>query len=123
MKRILAVDDEVELLEILSEHFAGRYEVDMATSGAVALQRFIQNRPDAVLLDVSMPGTSGVEALKLFVKADPAVPVVMVTASQSIAVAEDCLKSGALAWLPKPFNFVYLDHMAAIATEQVRARR
>jgi len=122
LKRILLVDDEPELLDLLSEHFAGRYEIETATSGAQAVDRFIRARPDVVFLDIAMPGASGVDVLKLFVQTDATVPVIMVTASSEISVAEDCLKSGAFAWVPKPFNLLYMDHMAALASAQLRGR-
>jgi len=47
----------------------------------------------------------------------------MVTANTEIPVAEECLKQGAFSYVPKPFNLVYMDHMAAVATEQKRGPR
>jgi CheY-like chemotaxis protein len=118
MKRMLVVDDEPELLEIFRAHFEGRYEVDTATSGAGAVERFIRQRPDLVFLDINMPGTNGVEILKLFRQTDDGIPVIMVTANSETRIAEECLKQGAFGYLPKPFNLVYMDHMAALAVEQ-----
>jgi len=123
MKRMLIVDDEQDLLDLLTEHFEGRYEVDTATSGAAAIERFVRRRPDVVFLDVNIPGTSGVEVLKLLKQTDPGIPVIMVTANTEILVAEQCLKQGALSYVPKPFNLVYMDHMAAVAVEQRRDSR
>ena len=120
MKRLLVVDDEQELLDILRQHFEGRFEVDTATSGAAAVERFIRQRPDVVFLDVNMPGTSGVEVLKLFKQADETIPVIMVTGNTEIPVAEQCLKLGAFSYVPKPFNLTYMEHMAAIAVDQKR---
>ena len=121
-KRILVVDDEPELLEILREHFQARYDVDTVTSGAAAIERFVRQRPDVVFLDVNMPGANGVEVLKLFKQTDASIPIIMVTANTEIPVAEQCLKQGAFSYVPKPFNLVYMDHMAAAATEQIRKR-
>ena len=118
MRRMLIVDDEQDLLDLLAEHFEGRYEVDTATSGAAAVERFVRQRPDVVFLDVNMPGANGVEVLKLLKQTDPGIPVIMVTASTELVVAEQCLKQGALSYVPKPFNLVYMDHMAAVAVEQ-----
>jgi two-component system response regulator TrcR len=123
LKRILVVDDEPALLDLLAEHFGGRYEVDTALSGADALARFAARRPDVVFLDVNMPETNGVEVLRRLREADPGVPVVMVTANGDIAVAEECLKGGAFSYVPKPFNLVYMDHMAALAVETRGGRR
>jgi two-component system response regulator AtoC len=123
MKRLLIVDDEPELLEILKEHFQGRYEVDTAGSGAAALERFVRQRPDVVFLDVNMPGISGLEVLKLFKQSDASIPVIVVTANAEIPVAEECLKQGAFSYVPKPFNLTYMNHMAAVAAEQKRGPR
>jgi CheY-like chemotaxis protein len=62
MKRILAVDDEQDLLDVVSEFFAGRYHVVTATSGDAALEMIRRQRPDVVFLDVNMPGLSGLES-------------------------------------------------------------
>jgi DNA-binding NtrC family response regulator len=123
MKRVLIVDDEQDLLDVLSEHFGREYEVDTALSGSAALDRFVRERPDVVFLDINMPVTNGVAVLKLFRETDPGVPVIMMTANPDIAIAEECLKSGAMAYVPKPFNLVYMDHMAAVAVAQHRRAR
>jgi DNA-binding NtrC family response regulator len=123
LKRILIVDDEQDLLDLLTEHFEGRYEIDTATSGASAMERFAHQRPDVVFLDINMPGGSGVDVLKLLKQTDPGIPVIMVTANTELPVAEACLKNGAMSYVPKPFNLVYMDHMAAVAVEQKRDAR
>jgi DNA-binding NtrC family response regulator len=120
VNRVLIVDDEREILDLLTKHFAGRYAVDTATSGAQAVASFVRQRPDVVFLDVNVPGT--VEVLKLFRQTDTQVPVIMVTENAEIRVAEECLKSGAFAWVPKPLNLAYMDHMAAVAAAQKRKR-
>ena len=121
MKRILVVDDEPELLEIIREHFQGRYEIDTALSGASAIERFVRNRPDMVFLDVNMPGANGVAVLKLLRETDPKIPVVIVTANAQNQVAAECLANGAFGYVPKPFNLTYMDHMAAMALAQAQA--
>ena len=118
MKRILVVDDEPELLEVLREHFEGRYEIETALSGAAAVETFVRQRPDLVFLDINMPGASGLEVLKLLRQTDPKIPVIMVTANAENAIAAECIRQGAFGYVPKPFNLMYMDHMAAVATEQ-----
>ena len=95
MKRILLVDDEPQLLEILREHFEGRYEIDTALSGASAIERFVRQRPDVVFLDVNMPGGSGLAVLKLLRQTDPKIPVVVVTATTENKIAAECIAEGA----------------------------
>jgi DNA-binding response OmpR family regulator len=120
MKRLLLVDDEQDLLDVLSDHFKGRYEIDTAQSGLAALDRFAQQRPDAVFLDVSMPGLDGIEVLRRLRRNDARVPVVMVTANADVKVTEAFLRAGAFGYVPKPFDFRYLDHMIATIFERPR---
>jgi FixJ family two-component response regulator len=70
-----------------------------------------------------MPGMSGVDVLKILGQTDSTVPVIIVTASADTSIAEECLKTGAFSWVPKPFNFVYMDHIAALATERTQRGR
>ena len=121
-KRILVVDDEPELLEMVGDYFKGRYEVDTALSGAAAVERFAARRPDVVFLDINMPGGNGVDVLKQLRLTDPGVPIVMVTANTDIAITEAFLKAGAFGYVPKPFNLIYMDHLAAVASAQPRRR-
>jgi len=115
MKRVLLVDDEPDMLAILSEHFGDRYEVVTAPTGRDAIADFVRRRPDVVFLDILMPDMSGVDVLKQLRQLDPNVPIIMVTANVETAIAEECLKSGAFAYVPKPFNLLYMDHMMALA--------
>ena len=114
MTRILVVDDEPQLLEIIREHFQGRYEIDTALSGASAIERFVRNRPDMVFLDVNMPGANGVAVLKLLRETDPKIPVVIVTANAQNQVAAECLANGAFGYVPKPFNLTYMEKGAGV---------
>ena len=114
-KRLLLVDDEPMVVQVLREHFAGRYDVDTATSAHQAVEMFGQRRPDAVLLDMKMPEVDGLTFLKFLRQVDPGVPVIIVTADSSLETAHACFKLGALGYVPKPFNLMYLDHLAAAA--------
>ena len=117
MKRVLIVDDEPELTDVVREYLQDRYEVEVAHSGTAALLAAQRHRPDVVFLDINMPGPSGVEVLKLLRRADPTIPVIMVTVNTEVAVVQECLQEGAFAYVPKPFDLKYVEHMAALATE------
>lgn len=123
MKRVLVVDDEPELAEVVREYLRDRYDVEIANSGPVAIAAFRARRPDVVFLDINMPGPSGVEVLKELRQADASVPVIMVTVNTEVAVVQECLREGAFAYVPKPFDLKYMDHMAALATQQTRGNR
>jgi len=120
MKRVLVVDDERELAEVVREYLHDRYDVEIANSGPAAIAAFRTRRPDVVFLDINMPGPSGVEVLKELRLADASVPVIMVTVNTEVAVVQECLREGAFAYVPKPFDLKYMDHMAALATQQTR---
>lgn len=112
-KRILIVDDEPLIVEVLAEHFKTSYDVDSAMNGTDALAAVLRQRPDLMLLDINMPRMNGVEVLKDVKKIDESIAVIMVTANEQVALAADALKSGAFGYVPKPFDFRYLDHMVA----------
>ena len=116
--RILIVDDEQSVREVLSEYFAEQgYSVESAGGGEEALALVERNAPDLVLLDVRMPGIDGVETLRRLRKIAPDLTVIMVTANEDVALARETLKLGALDYVAKPFDFVYLERaiMAGLA--------
>jgi DNA-binding NtrC family response regulator len=112
-KRILIVDDEPLIIEVRSEHFKTAYDIETAMNGTDALASVLRQRPDLMLLDINMPRMNGVEVLKDVKKIDESIHVIMVTANEQVSLAADALKSGALGYVPKPFDFRYLDHMVA----------
>jgi len=120
MKRVLIVDDEPELTEVVREYLQDHFEVVVANNGPAALASFRQRRPDVVFLDINMPGPSGVEVLKELRRADPTLPVIMVTVNTEAAVLQECLREGAFAYVPKPFDLKYVHHMAALASDMSR---
>lgn len=122
--RILIVDDEQSVREVLSEYFIEQgYEVETAGDGEEALAQVQRNTPDLVLLDVRMPGIDGVETLRRLRAIAPDVAVIMVTANEDVGLARDTLKLGALDYVAKPFDFAYLERaiMAGLAQAQAQA--
>jgi CheY-like chemotaxis protein len=117
MKRVLLVDDEPQLTDVVREYLQEQYEVVVANDGPAALAAFRQHRPDVVFLDVNMPGPSGLDVLKQLRQADPTLPVVMVTVDTEMATVQECLRQGAFGYVPKPFDLKYVEHMAALATQ------
>ena len=122
-KRILIVDDEPLITEVLSEHFKADYEVETALIGTDALTSIVRQRPDIVLLDINMPRMNGVEVLRDIKQIDETIAVIMVTANEQVSLAADALKCGAFAYVPKPFDFRYLDHMVATIFDAPAPRR
>jgi|ERR687892_2800572 two-component system response regulator (stage 0 sporulation protein F) len=121
--RLLIVDDEPLILEVLSEHFKTDYDVETALNGADALGAILRARPDVVMLDINMPRMNGVEVLKDIKQIDESIAVIMVTANEQISMAAEALKHGAFGYVPKPFDFRYLDHMLATILDRPRPPR
>ena len=112
--RILVVDDEAPVREVLTEYFSTEgYAVEAAGSGVEALTAVRGGRADLVLLDVRMPGLDGVQVLRRIRELDDRVPVIMVTANEDVGLAKETLKLGAFDYVAKPFDFDYLDRAVA----------
>ena len=121
-RRLLIVDDEPLILEVLSEHFKAHYDVETALNGADALGAIVRARPDVVMLDINMPRMNGVEVLKDIKQIDESIAVIMVTANEQVSLAAEALRSGAFGYVPKPFDFRYLDHMLATILDRRSGR-
>lgn len=121
--KVLVVDDELEVRELLREFLSGRgYEALMAGSGMEALDAVEAEKPDLVLLDVAMPEMDGVEVLKRLAMMDPPVPVIMVTANTDLSLTSRLLAMGAVDYIPKPFDLDYLDQAVSIQLTASRDR-
>jgi len=120
-RRVLIVDDEAAIVEVLSEHFKADYDVETALNGADALGAALRHRPDVVLLDLNMPRMNGVEVLRNLKQIDASIEVVMVSGNAEIRLTADALKNGAFGYVPKPFDLRYLDHMLAAIFDRVKA--
>ena len=120
--RLLIVDDDPEVLTALATHFSPRYEVMTAQHGPDALMIASYLRPDAVLVDVFMPGWDGVQVLRALRAMDGSVPVVMLTNANE-RLARDTVLMGAFDHVPKPFDIASLGGVvaAAVAAGEGRA--
>ena len=102
--RILVVDDDRAVRESLrrSLTFNG-YTVDLATDGLDALEKVAATRPDAVVLDVMMPRLDGLEVCRRLRSAGDDLPILVLTARDSVSERVAGLDAGADDYLPKPF--------------------
>jgi len=105
-KKVLLVDDEVDLLKVVTFRLnKSGYEVISAQKGEEALE-LIKGKPDLVLLDICLPGMSGVEVCSI-IKGDEGlkkIPVLLLTASTPGIVIEQAKRCGADDYLIKPFE-------------------
>lgn len=105
MRTVLIVDDaafmRMRCAKLLKDN---GYDVIEASNGLEAVNTYREARPDAVLLDITMPEMDGLTALKEIKKIDPGARVAMVTAMGQQAMVMDALKSGARDFVLKPFQ-------------------
>lgn len=109
--RILVVDDDPGVRDSLRRSLAfNGYEVDLAEDGQRGLAAIATKRPDAVVLDVMMPGLDGLETCRRLRAAGEDIPVLMLTAREAISDRVAGLDAGADDYLVKPFS---LDELLA----------
>jgi DNA-binding NtrC family response regulator len=105
--RLLIVDDERDMLmgltRLLGKNFEG-LEIITAESGEQALQHLLQHRVDVALVDILMPGISGLELLTKLDQQNHLVTAIIMTAYGNIDVAVDAMKRGAYDFITKPFE-------------------
>jgi two-component system, OmpR family, response regulator ResD len=114
-RRVLVVDDEPEITDVLLEYLAPAYDVEAAADATQAIASVRARRPDLIFLDINMPGIDGVQALSLIKEMDPTIPILMVTANTDTDVAAQAIKLGAFSYIPKPFNLKYVEHLMMAA--------
>ncbi len=104
MAKILVVDDEIGIRELLSEILSDEgYDVTLAENAAAARAARMATRPDVVLLDIWMPDTDGVTLLKEWAANDLlSMPVIMMSGHGTIDTAVEAVKLGAMDFLEKP---------------------
>jgi len=103
--RVLVVDDDRAVREALRRALTlAGYEVRVAESGAEAIELVVQAVPDAVVLDIAMPGMDGLEVCRRLRLLGNRVPILMLTAREAVSDRVAGLDAGADDYLVKPFD-------------------
>jgi YesN/AraC family two-component response regulator len=102
--KILVVDDEDDVRESLGNFIARRIDcvLEKAASGEEALNKLKSEKFDLVLLDIKMPGLSGIDVMKETVKFSPQTKFLAISGYDSDEVANEALKAGAVDFVTKP---------------------
>jgi DNA-binding NtrC family response regulator len=118
-QKILVVDDEEIVRESLYNWFEDEgYSVDTAIDALDALKQFEKGKYDLILLDMKMPGMSGIELLSKIKEIDKNSVVILITAFASVPTAIQALKEGAYDYVTKPVDPDELNNLVKNAIEQ-----
>lgn len=102
---VLIIDDEEEIRESIELLLTSEgLSTDTATTGEEGLKKIEDNLYDAVLLDLMLPGKSGMEVQKDIKRIDPTLPVVIITAIAALETAITAIKEGSFDYVTKPWN-------------------
>ncbi len=119
--KVLIVDDERDMLSNCARILRRcGYECLTADSSEQAIERVDSKRPDVVLVDLRMPGKSGIDIVKAIKARHPNIEVVLMTAYATIETAVDAIKQGAFDYLPKPFT---ADQLQAVIQRTLRQKQ
>ncbi len=103
--RVLIVDDEDEFVQVLSERLTLRdFDVTTVSSGAGAIEEVENYNFDIVILDVQMPGISGIDVLREIKTLKPLIEVIMLTGHATVDTAIEGMRLGAYDFLLKPLD-------------------
>jgi len=119
MARILIVDDEAGLRQSFARLLRQEgHEVSDAASGEEALARVAERIPDLAVMDVRMPGASGIETLERLREVAPGLPVIIMTAYGTTETAIEAVNKGAFDYILKPFE---IPHMLRLIDQALAA--
>lgn len=120
---ILVVDDEVGVRQSLRMVFGKSFRVTEAASGAEAIRKVKDEKPDIILLDIVIPGADGLEVLKEIKSTHPDGQVIMLTALNSARTAFKAKGTGAFDYVTKPFDVEELRLRVERALEKIHLSR
>jgi DNA-binding NtrC family response regulator len=117
--RILITDDDAVSCRLFAKVLEGEgYQVEWVQSGEEALTRLRDNTHDLLVVDIQMPGMSGLDVTRAVRTAYPALPVVVMTAFGSMETAIEAIRDGAFDYISKPMNLEELKHTVSRALAQ-----
>jgi two-component system response regulator AtoC len=123
-ERVLVVDDELFVRELLDEYFSKlRFSVDVAESGEAALELVRQNHYQVALVDLKMTGLDGLSTLKRIREIDADVVLVLMTGYPTVESSIDSIRAGVYDYIVKPFRLNELKDLVTGAIKEYEVRR
>jgi len=106
MVRVMIADDSDAIRIVLKDIILyGKHElVAEAKDGAEAVEKFVDSKPDVLLLDLVLPEKDGLTILKEIKETNPNAKIIMISVLDNKQMIQDCISAGALTYITKPFG-------------------
>ena len=121
--KVLIIDDEMGPRESLRMLLKPNYQVHTADNVELGLQLLQENAPDAIVMDIRMPGTNGIDGLRKIREIDPYLSVIMLTGFGALETAQEALRLGANDYINKPFDAAKMREVISRNVERTVAHR
>jgi signal transduction histidine kinase len=121
--KVLIIDDEMGPRESLRMLLKPNYQVHTADNVELGLQLLREKEPDAIVMDIRMPGTNGIDGLRKIREIDPYLSVIMLTGFGALETAQEALRLGANDYINKPFDAGKMREVISRNVERTRAHR
>ncbi|HST30681.1 MAG TPA: hybrid sensor histidine kinase/response regulator [Chthoniobacterales bacterium] len=123
MPQILVIDDEMGPRESLRMLLKPNYRVHTADCVEAGIKLLKEKNPDTIVMDIRMPGVSGIEGLRQIREIDPHLSVIMLTGFGALDTAKEALRLGANDYISKPFDAHEMQQVIDRNVERTRAHR
>ena len=123
LPQVLVIDDEMGPRESLRMLLKPSYQVHTADSVEIGLQLLSEKKPDAIVMDIRMPGMTGIEGLRRIRQIDPHLSVIMLTGFGALETAKEALRLGANDYISKPFDAREMREVIGRNVERTRVHR
>ena len=122
MASILIVDDDEVIRDTLCELLSQEYTCQTADTAEVALAKLEAQPFDVVVTDISMPGLSGMELLRMVLELYPSTPVIMASGLSDEEQAQSTIEQGSFDYLLKPFRLEVVEESVRRAVKRATDR-
>src|SRR5213082_3785216 len=123
LPQILVIDDEMGPRESLRMLLKPNYNVHTADCVEAGLKMLKEKQPDTIVMDIRMPGMTGIEGLRKIREIDPHVAVIMLTGFGALETAKEALRLGANDYISKPFDAREMREVISRNVARTRAHR
>lgn len=123
LPQILVIDDEMGPRESLRMLLKPDYSVHTADCVEAGIKLLKEKQPDTIVMDIRMPGASGIEGLRLIREIDPHLSVIMLTGFGALDTAKEALRLGANDYISKPFDAGEMREVIGRNVERTRIQR